>query len=356
MALLLLGGVIWALVLVWLIADAWYNDRLEEARAREKTEAALRESEQRFRTIFEQSANAVAFGDESGRILLANQAFYDLLGYELGELEGLSFTDLTHPDDLPHEQELLRELLKRGHDHYRLEKRYLAKNGSSVWVDLIVSAVRADDGSPLHFIGVATDIRDKRAAQAELEFRATYDPLTGAVNRLAFEQYLEVEQNRTERYGEPSCLVMFDIDHFKPINDTYGHQAGDGVLATLAQRVQERLRASDILGRWGGEEFMVLLPKTGRPGGLRVAETLRRAVAGTTFPTVGRVTISLGVAELRSDESFTELLMRVDDAMYAAKEGGRNRVARAGEAGAAPQIVDGDERGRPGESRTAPGA
>ncbi len=326
MALLLLGGMVWALLLLWLIAYSWYADRLEEAAGRERAEAALRRSEARFRTIFESSANGMAFGDEAGRILLANQAFSDLLGYAPSELERFSFMEITHPEDLPHEEERFLELLESLRDHYRLEKRYLAKDGSPIWVDLIVSAVRADDGSPLHFIGVATDIREKRAAQADLEFRATYDRLTGAVNRLAFEQYLETEQNRVERYGEPSGLVMIDIDHFKTINDTHGHQTGDRVLETLAQRVRERLRASDILCRWGGEEFMVLLPETDLAGALQMAESLRQAIERMDFPEVERVTISLGVAQLHAEESFTELAMRVDNALYAAKEGGRNRV------------------------------
>ena len=331
MALILLGGVLWALLLLWLIAYSWYADRLEETAGRERAEAALRRSEARFRTIFESSANPMAFGDEAGRILLANRAFSDLLGYAPSELERFNFMDITHPDDLPYEEERFRSLLAAGNDHYRLEKRYLAKDGSPIWVDLVVSAVRAEDGSPQHFIGVATDIREKRAAQAELELRATYDRLTGAVNRLTFEHYLEAEQDRARRYGDQASLVMFDIDHFKPINDTYGHQPGDRVLETLAQRVRERLRASDILCRWGGEEFMVLLPETGLTGALRVAESLRGAVAGREFPDVGQVTVSLGVAQLNAEESFTELVMRVDEALYAAKEGGRNRVAKVEE-------------------------
>jgi diguanylate cyclase (GGDEF)-like protein len=122
---------------------------------------------------------------------------------------------------------------------------------------------------------------------------------------------------------------MLDIDHFKTVNDTYGHQVGDEVLARLSARVGQRLRASDSLARWGGEEFMALLPETGGEGAFRAAEDIREFIAGSDLPGPGRVTISLGVAVYEPGEALKDFTRRADAALYSAKESGRNRTVSA---------------------------
>ncbi|MBK8637633.1 MAG: GGDEF domain-containing protein [Chromatiaceae bacterium] len=163
----------------------------------------------------------------------------------------------------------------------------------------------------------------------ELNRLATTDSLTGAWNRRYFEQAAALEIARTDRYGGPLALLMLDIDHFKLLNDTHGHPVGDKVLVELSQRVRPRLRATDLLARWGGEEFVVLLPHCGREAAVKLAENLCHLIASEPFPPAGPLTASFGVAEFQAGETLDTWLKRVDDALYAAKSGGRNQVRLA---------------------------
>ncbi len=167
---------------------------------------------------------------------------------------------------------------------------------------------------------------ERKKLEEELERRASHDHLTGLYNRETLERLIQTEIQRAARYRTQFSIVMLDIDHFKPINDRYGHPVGDEVLIRFAREVTELIRAADTLARWGGEEFMLLLPETGIDGAARLAEEIRVRVAETPFPKVGEVTISLGVTEYSPPEAPRNLLKRLDDALYQAKETGRNRV------------------------------
>ncbi len=168
-----------------------------------------------------------------------------------------------------------------------------------------------------------------------LEQIAITDALTGAYNRRYFEQVLLQEQRLSDRYGSEFSIVMFDIDHFKQINDSYGHDAGDAVLNQLAERTRQTLRNCDYLFRYGGEEFVLLLPRTGLSGGQLLAERLREVIAGHAFEHLQQslpdITISLGVATWKEqrDEKGDQLLRHADQALYHSKESGRNRVTCA---------------------------
>ncbi|MCC6873754.1 MAG: GGDEF domain-containing protein, partial [Sandaracinaceae bacterium] len=155
------------------------------------------------------------------------------------------------------------------------------------------------------------------------------DGLTQIHNKRYLLETLEREIPRARRHARPLTLVMFDIDHFKGINDNYGHLAGDYVLKELATLVRTRLRPDDIVGRYGGEEFCAILPETNAPGGAAIAEDLRRRVQERRFVFENEaipVTISLGVGELRGDQDVLALIKAADEKLYEAKRGGRNRV------------------------------
>ena len=171
-----------------------------------------------------------------------------------------------------------------------------------------------------------TDITHLAEERRQLIIRAATDALTGIANRAGIDEALSRERRRAARHGVPLCVTMFDIDHFKIINDTYGHPAGDAVLAALSRLVTEHIRGNDILGRYGGEEFLIIAPEIGLADGLAQAERLRAAVAAHLFPAAGRVTCSFGVAALRNGEHGQALVSRADAALYRAKEAGRNRV------------------------------
>jgi diguanylate cyclase (GGDEF)-like protein len=161
---------------------------------------------------------------------------------------------------------------------------------------------------------------------ATLELLATRDQLTGAYNRNKFDDLIHNELSRLDRYNQPFSLMMFDIDHFKHINDTYGHHTGDLVLAELAQLLKTHLRETDTLTRWGGEEFLILSPGIGLEQAVAMAWKIHNLVAEHTFPAAGHLTISLGVTEARPGDTPDDLLIRADTALYEAKDKGRSRV------------------------------
>jgi len=160
----------------------------------------------------------------------------------------------------------------------------------------------------------------------KLEQRAHFDPLTGALNREAFKEIFE-RASREELFL-PLSLIVFDLDNFKSINDTFGHAAGDEVLKKVAQAVRQSLRKGDVLARWGGEEFVILLPNTDAEGARTVAEKLRKALPGLKIEAIGSrgVTASFGVTEVKPGESLYRAFVRADEALYRAKKGGKNRT------------------------------
>lgn len=177
---------------------------------------------------------------------------------------------------------------------------------------------------------VATNRRQLMQVNQELQRLSSTDRLTGLYNRGYWEEALKLEYARHSRYGNLSSLIMFDIDHFKKVNDTYGHPTGDRVIQSVANVVREHVRDADVCGRYGGEEFALLLPDTDKAGGQVLAERLRQAMENTTVLHEGKsvsVTISLGVADLSVPAAdYKELIERADQALYSSKKGGRNRV------------------------------
>jgi diguanylate cyclase (GGDEF)-like protein len=162
-----------------------------------------------------------------------------------------------------------------------------------------------------------------------LERQATTDPLTGIFNRLKFGETLKAEISRSRRYALPLSLIMFDVDHFKGVNDTYGHLAGDKVLIGITDLVLKNVRVNDLFARWGGEEFMIMVMNSALDNARMSAEKLRLLIEQHVFPGDIRVTCSFGVAEFLHDESEDRFIQRVDDALYLAKARGRNRLETA---------------------------
>jgi len=174
-----------------------------------------------------------------------------------------------------------------------------------------------------------TDITPLERERVQLLYRATTDSLTGVSNRYKLSEAISTEHVRFRRYKTPLCLIMFDIDRFKQINDSQGHLAGDQVLQELAALVLKNIRDTDALGRWGGEEFMVLAPYTALDEALDISSRLRALVENHAFAGAPGVTCSFGVAQAREGETLQAFLHRVDQAVYQAKRGGRNRVEAA---------------------------
>jgi len=158
------------------------------------------------------------------------------------------------------------------------------------------------------------------------EKKAITDKLTGLFNRSIIDTLVQVEIERAKRNNKPISILLFDIDHFKKINDTYGHDKGDYTLKTIAEIAKRILRKSDYIIRWGGEEFLVILPETDLDGAIKVAEKIRSNVENYNFKDIGKVTVSIGVTMLKIGEPLDNAIKRADEALYAAKNKGRNRV------------------------------
>jgi diguanylate cyclase (GGDEF)-like protein/PAS domain S-box-containing protein len=238
-----------------------------------------------------------------------------------------------HPEDFPSIQAVIQEVYANG-GPFGWQGR-LVVAGETLWVRIEAEPRLRPDGLPA-WDGVVTDISEQqrieqklRIANAKLEKLAATDALTGAWNRLHFEQRLTEEIERAHRYGQPLSLLLLDIDHFKAINDRHGHQTGDRVLVEICRRLGHQMRETDLLARWGGEEFVAVLPHTPAAAAMALAERIRRLIPSEPLPPVGAVTVSAGVAQLQSDDDLDSLFQRVDRALYRAKERGRDRVEQA---------------------------
>jgi len=274
--------------------------------------------------------------DETETILFANSAASELSGHAPDELVGRPISLLMAPRLAAAHAGYIREFLERGGEsqilgHVR-EFEMVQRNGNRVSIELKAFALPGTLNGKRLFSAFISDNTAHKNVEAEMAFMARKDCLTGCLNRLGFMERARTELSRAGRNGHPLSLIVMDLDHFKRINDTHGHRGGDTILAHLLPTLADALRAHDVFGRVGGEEFFILLPETGIAEAAAVAERLRKALESRTFLCNGTsvpVTASLGCASLRADDDLDRLLQRADRRMYLAKNAGRNRVVAA---------------------------
>lgn len=263
------------------------------------------------------------------RIVYVNPAFEQLMGYPAAEILGQSPQILNGPETDKHTRYRIRKAMREG-KNIRCEILKYAKDGQPRWLDVNLQPLRNSNGEITHFACIERDLSRYKKIERQLANMALFDSLTGTLNRPAFYQHAEKEFARSKRYYRPLAVIMLDIDHFKSINDRYGHSGGDQVLQIFAEACQEVIRSTDIMGRVGGEEFALLLPDTPLKSAFSLAERLRERI--NKYPYLAgdmliEVTASLGVAELQQDDTdFRALLNRADSALYEAKHAGRNQV------------------------------
>lgn len=268
-----------------------------------------------------------------GTFLEVNQKLCDIVGYSKEELIKKTFQEITHPDDLDIDLGLVQQMLNNERDTYNLEKRYFHKNGSIIWISLTASLIKTSDGSPKYFVAVIEDISSRKLLEYDLLNKATHDALTGLCNRSTLSEKLDNEVDRAIRYSRSLSLMMIDIDHFKLVNDNFGRQVGDKVLIELAKIFKKIIRRADDAGRFGGEEFLLVLPELNNKQALVLAERLRQQVESLSIK-VGEITInvtvSIGIASYpEHGEEVDPLIKACDDAMYKAKDNGRSRIFSA---------------------------
>ena len=292
--------------------------------------AALQESEEQFRSYYELGLIGMAITSLTKGWVQFNDRLCQILGYPRTELAVRTWAEITHPDDLAADVTQFNRILAGEMDSYTLDKRFIRQDGGIVHTVLSVRCVRNPDGSPRHLVVMIQDITERKALELELRRLATTDPLTDLANRRHFLAQMELELARFKRYAKPTTLLMFDLDHFKQVNDTYGHAAGDAVLRHFSAIARQVLRQIDLLGRLGGEEFAALLPDTDFEGAQQLTERLRRTVAESPLTMASgiiSVTVSIGVTPFAPTDSAPDaILSRADRALYRAKDQGRNRV------------------------------
>jgi diguanylate cyclase (GGDEF)-like protein/PAS domain S-box-containing protein len=301
------------------------NAFLHDISERHETDRALREAEERFRSAFDDSASGMAIISPEGEWLQVNQALADLTGYTKDALVGMSFADITHPDDLDGDLEALRQLRDGERRRYVTEKRYLRADGEVIWIALSASPVRDEDRGTLYLISHMQDITERKRTEARLSHQAMHDPLTGLPNRTLFTDRMMLAKARLRRGGSLG-LMFCDLDYFKVVNDNFGHEAGDRLLIEVAQRLGSILRPSDTVARFGGDEFALLCEGVDSEAAERIADRIKE-VFSVPFLIDGyevALSASTGIA-LTTDPDVDpdQLMSDADLAMYAAKQRGR---------------------------------
>lgn len=256
-----------------------------------------------------------------------------MLGYGPDEMEPVleTWSRNVHPEDVPQVMQILNEHMQGKRSRYEAEYRIRNRNGHYLWVhDRGRVCEFTPDGKPARVVGMVQDISNRKKLELLLQEHASNDPLTGLANRREGSTYLQAQVELCHRLNMPLGLAFIDIDHFKSVNDMYGHLVGDQVLRQVAHVVKHAVRASDLACRWGGEEFIVIAPNTPLENMRLVAEKVRQAVQTALADNTPPVTISLGVASASGLAiNQMSLMAEADSALYWAKHNGRNRVESA---------------------------
>jgi diguanylate cyclase (GGDEF)-like protein/PAS domain S-box-containing protein len=294
----------------------------------------------RYRSLFEKTNDAVFLIDMNQSYLDVNQQAADLLGYTVDELIGMPVEQII----VPEERNSSQKKIKLVDDDAMIpvyERTVVLKDGSRKTVEVNLALVADDEGNPVHYQSIVRDVSERKRLEqqlkdslSEMEDIAMQDPLTGMLNRRAIMEHAEAEWHRSRRENYPMCLMVIDVDNLKTINDKMGHLAGDKALIVLSQAINRSKRRYDWTGRWGGDEFLMVLPGANLVEAEEVAERLRQQFKEAEFPGNSdesvRPHVSLGVACFsgrKGDETpLDKLLAYADQALYSAKEGGRDQV------------------------------
>ncbi|WP_040244438.1 sensor domain-containing diguanylate cyclase [Chromohalobacter japonicus] len=292
----------------------------------------LADSERRYRFIVENVSDAILLMDADGECRFASPSIRGLLGHRPEALHDRGLLELLPPDDAPRVQRLIHDASRHG-EPLRMELRMRHRLGHYVWLETCCSPYLNPASERYEWIlAVARDITDRKHREHRLHELSTTDSLTGALNRGAYLSCLRSGLEAADHVFQRVSLMIFDIDHFKTINDTWGHAAGDLVLACVGEICRTALRDHDVFGRIGGEEFSLMLAGQSLNDAALLAERLRKKFESVRVEFHGEwlsFSVSFGVAERQSHEGVESLLHRADMGLYAAKHNGRNRVHQA---------------------------
>ena len=290
--------------------------------------AKLEASKRELKSIFDQLPDVFYRTDMQGIIILISPSCFDILGYRQELMLGTAMANYYEsPED---RQKVVQAITDGKGKATSVEAGLRHKDGSTIWISTIAIVRYSSDGTPLYIEGVARDISERKRMEDKLIALSRTDSLTGVYNRSYFMAKSEEVINMMRRYQHPASMMMSDLDHFKMINDNYGHYAGDLALIAFTNVCRQEIRDSDVLGRLGGEEFGLMLPETTIQNAQALAERIRISTAAIRIPLGDQIigiTVSIGLVEISAeDQSLDFIIRRADKAMYQAKEKGRNRV------------------------------
>ncbi len=272
-----------------------------------------------FRAVFQTAGTGMALAALDGRFLRVNAALCRIADRTEEEMLATTLAEITHPDDRPLDEHALYRF-RDGDSGAHAERRWLRADGSTVWVEVQATTVRYETDGPTYLLWQVTDVTERRQMEQRLRHLADHDGLTGLFNRRRFEEELERHVSHSRRYGMEGAILLIDVDELKAINDGGGHRAGDAVLIAVAGVLRGRLRQSDVIARFGGDEFAVLLPHATAGDAASVGEDLAAGVRTEVRTLAGPVTISVGVGELTARvRSADEALSLADASMYRSK-------------------------------------
>lgn len=309
-----------------------YAAIVQDVSALRTAEREAEAAQERFRRAFADAPVGVTISDLRGTFTQVNDVACRMLGYTREQMLTLSSRELLHPDDVEDSEATLVELRLGAIETYQRERRLRRADGEWLWVATHVTALRDAQGRAEHILGHLIDVSDRRAREHQLRHLVDHDPLTGLLNRRGFEQMVEAHLANVRSTGDRGAVLVVDLDDFKGVNDTLGHDAGDRLLVTVAGRVQDCVGAAGAVGRIGGDEFAVLLPDAETDAARVLAQQMADDLAVGARVVVGevecRVTASIGLSVFHGDAAATgTVLIAADHAMYDAKEAGRGRVA-----------------------------
>ena len=299
-----------------------------------QVEAELIRSEERHRLLAENAWEVIWTMGLDGSITYISLAVEQMRGFTPEQARRQTLEEINTPESAARVADYFQQVfaaIEAGTEPptFRGELEYYRNDGSIMAGELQVIPHVDTAGRVVELIGVTRDISDRKMFEAEFTRLAITDPVTGVWNRRHGTERLMAETTQADRERRQCSVLMIDIDDFKSINDNFGHPAGDQVLVESARRLGEAVRSTDMVVRWGGEEFVVVLGDCPLDNAVARAEEVRRQIADPPFPVVGTVTVSIGVAQLTAGEDSASWLGRADEALYQAKRSGRNAVAFA---------------------------
>ena len=295
---------------------------------RRKMEETIRQSEERYRTILDEMADAYFEVDIAGNFIFVNDAISRHLGYSREELLGASFRGQLDKEEYEKVYKIFGKIYTTGKPEKVISYKVIRKDGTTAFAEIAGLPLQNQKGEIVGFRGIGRDITERRQMEEEIKHMSTHDSLTGLPNRVMFSQLLNHALASAKRYNRQVAILFIDLDRFKVINDTLGHEAGDQLLKEVARRLTQAVRAVDIAARFGGDEFVILIEELGDLGQV---ETVAERILSAILEPINlsneecRVTASIGISVFPKDAQDEQSLMKnADMAMYLAKEEGKN--------------------------------